>query len=741
MKKIFLLLLVFFFAGSPSAYGDSRRFIPRFVGYGADLISDFKFESDEKKVEQDRLNGQTVTRSKRTKEKLRQTLKLSTLGYVYHPNLFKFQLSGSGNIDEEKDTSNNSRMQKSDTGHGYSFSGEFLPKKKLRASVFSDLSQPISSGFTDAQDELSRSGVDVKYYNLPWRHSFSYHTSDDLINTTRKERDDYALKLLYYNKKNFTMGADLGNYTLRSNGQKNVREHYALYNQSGFNKIKSKTAFSFDRELGAEKVVKITEFQEELNLKLPWNLEMDTGYEHDRHTSDSIGLNTGQLDRNSLQREDIYASLNQKLFESLLSRVSARYQSNTSGQGTFDRKNYLLSSSYKKKLRGGYVTGSAAKEINLIDRKGSVRIEGELFGGITEAVAQGDVSFALKELEIEPGSVQIEIDTDGDGSWKILNSATSWEFVSTGTITTVSIYDLAATVPGIDASQPYNFRVNYYTRESDYVLRASSTDLQIGGGLFEGVISGAYTHSATTQEVVEGDPQISGLSPALTSNTLEVFYKKDPFDLSASYRVIDADFQEKKWQVAGDYSKSFVIMEPVRSALRGHYDKAETQTKQPGGEMTTAMQYSYLIDLRSTLKLPRLPITLIHKVGTDKHQGAIPNFERNELGYYSTMTTLTTDQSKIYTSIGLLMSTRIPWLRLPFTMRGLYGYENYTSGRTQLHSKYSVYSNYTWVFGATSLRLEGKYEWDRMDNETRTTRDVTTSGEGELTMKLIRRIF
>ncbi len=141
------------------------------------------------------------------------------------------------------------------------------------------------------------------------------------------------------------------------------------------------------------------------------------------------------------------------------------------------------------------------------------------------------------------------------------------------------------------------------------------------------------------------------------------------------------------------------------------------------------------------MKLPRLPITAIHKIGTEKHQGAIPKFEKNELGFFTTLTTLTPNQTKFYTSIGFNLSTRIPRLRLPVSARALYSYENYNSGRTLLHTKYIFLTNYTWVFGATSLKLEGKYDWDRKDNETNTTRDVTTLGEGKLTMKLRRRIF
>lgn len=753
MRKVLFLMPALYLIGVSTAYGRLSDFRPRLYSYAGQLETDYKYSLDKKTLT---VREGGARSSKSTSHKLRESLHLQTFGYAYHPNLFEFSIAGSGMLQQERrqTSSSDSSISKNLVSQGYSLIGKVLQYKRYNALLYTSKKLPFLEISNEVADQkvITSSGVEVHYDDLPWRFNF-YYTNDLTESETQTDIQDiiYNTSLLYFNRRltpqidQFRCSTGLKHDISEGKTGKITSDH-SYFAQSMRYKKNIRNALGGSLSTVATDFMdrKTTKMSESLQVNLPWNFDLTGRY---NYLKSDLDRKDAGVDDYWLINDDVEFALNQQLFNSLQSALSAAYENKNSSQGNSKVERYSLGTSYRKNLRGGGVNARFSNGISRIFQKGKIIIQDEY-----HTIDAGNLTFTfdLDRLEADYQSVTLEVEVEDDNAnkrWEILEDD-EWSFDRQANPVTVKIDKTALCDKLSDAKgvsecplPPYEFKVNYSTTYLDYAVQTNSTRAGIGISLWDELFSTVFFHNYTVHDLIEGESLLYDISPSVTEDRVEVNIKNEPFAFSAHYRIVNSDYDINSWGYSALYSKTVRPFAPLESGLSAFYSKSGSETES-NGVTTNSKSYSYSMEVDSSLLVPKTSLIFLNASGYQRQVDNEPKFEQTILGPYARITEVEEDEDFFYTHFSAKWKVKVPRTKWFVKFKGIYDYDKHSSGEEESIFKSIVSTDHKWVFGATVLKFSSKYEWEKTDK----TSDTGSSSQSEndsfdLTLKLTRRLF
>lgn len=386
---------------------------PVFANYSSKLTMNSSYTTDDRRTNRGPNQTSTV-------ESFRQTLDLSTVGYVYHPDLMLFRLFGKHGEDQNfhyaDDINGESKLQSKGRG---GFDGYDLESKLFRAKPYIlQLSKrkdkpflvlPSKQGGETRED----TEADFKYRIEGQRVGLKYHntttTEEESLDALGNHRestnavDDFSTNYSYlrpklWNLNNFTFTADStyqedattsavnpGGETVTKQGSMANSFGYSILNfntslsgsTTDFDDRSSQTISDFPRGYSSDTFG----FNEGVNIRLPWDFSSNLAYSTNTGNSTNTWTDitsdlteVPMLEESTTNNDHFGFLLRQSLYDSLNTEFSAKQDSSTTSRlrrpqesaanpdlvdGIGENKEYGLETRYRKLLpHNSTATGS-----------------------------------------------------------------------------------------------------------------------------------------------------------------------------------------------------------------------------------------------------------------------------------------------------------------------------------------------------------------------------------------------
>ncbi len=315
---------------------------------------------------------------------IEERLSLETEGYVYHPNLFEFALSGLfGLLQYDYESLFGGRTQSdSDAGTVMEFNldGQFLKKKSYPAWIHARRYRTLEPRPFQSTLETTTTN-----YGLAWRYvsektptSIRFDYTDvgldplgDLEEDSRRTDTDYRFDTAYRFDNHNILSLEYGHEShaeqprrLDYDADEVTLRHHWDFGRGNRNRLESDLNYRDQRgTLGLERL----RWRETLRL-------VHSDALRSRYQLEALDRTLGSLaDIPDIQERSFYlsASVEHRLYESLVSQLTGFVQTQSFDSGIeIDRVGALLSFNYRKKNRWGILLGDYTFRLVREDREG-----------------------------------------------------------------------------------------------------------------------------------------------------------------------------------------------------------------------------------------------------------------------------------------------------------------------------------------------------------------------------------
>lgn len=741
MKKKYALLPVVLLLWPSPLWGGWMDYRPRLLSSHADLSAEYDYKTDLRQQTIQDGEGSVERGNDEKQKKIRESLSLQTLSYLYHPELFYFSLNGKGFLDQVDQEINDQAITHQVTTESYDFRGFLLKRKAFHGEIYSNTNKPFLSARGELGEvENSLSGLDLYYDKIPYRAytsvSHSLNQSSEYFRST-----DQAKASFTYDKDDLAFDSHAEHEVGTFGATQQTVDSLNLGNRSLYKTVHFNTGLTVDRMASEDIQSQGYAFREAMASKLPWNSNWRGQYSRQQSSTDSSSVLAGV--RSDFQLEDLDLLVENKLYDSLRSALRGSQRTNRSSQGQAKDQNLTIESHYLKKIRGGSLTGDLANKIFQVENQGRITESKSFAGrGISDPKAIGgslDQPLVIPRGDIDPLLVNVEVETD-PGHFEFLQVDLYWYRDTTVPNLTIFITDKIAELfrrRNLPVPSAYNFRVTYTTLPANYTLQTNDTLFHASVGFFENVWRTDYSHEYTIQDVVAGDPLIRDLAPAITSDTLSLTYSLEPFTVSTGYRIVQADYSGQLWHSSAEFAKQFQVLGPWSSKVRLRGKEAESWLDPASGESSHNQESSFGGQVASSLLVPGTGINIGHDLKYEIYRGYVNEFQ----GYFNYSYLVIPIRDRDLFSSDLTLRTNIPKTRVQLTARSYYSKEIYLEGMATVRSGYKVAANYGWDFGLTRMSLNADYSNERVDTDNGQTVDMTVETITDIYLKMTRQLF
>ena len=779
MNRSIWLLPAFLFLAPTVARGGAKDFVPRLIGYSGNLILESHYISEAKKTD----GGASSAIVRNSTSAFRQTMEIGVYGYSYHPDFFLFSIVGSGELGQFVDRpSDKENSTSQDASEEYDFRGYLLRRKPLHAEMYFDRDRPFLTGDynDDPLNKNTRTGLELFYDKRPYHSSLEYYNEQNAFNQRERNSDDYITRF------NFHQGSFAGSLSGHESldntdsyddagGKKAVlktnsttlesyvnwfKDIYNLSTNTSWSEFKSNNEALFDQPGITKAVSRVYNVQLNGEVELPWDfvLHNDMSQFNSNTHNGKIATSVESYSQQKVNKIDF--KLTQELFSSLKTKMSADFTDNTSDSGKIDStdpnnikpenarndagsyrtSDYELSTNYIKKVWGGAIRGSLASYIKRTTQQGVVTIGGEKNPEEFTRLASGlNDPYMLLRPDADIANVRVEIKVVGVDLWQSLPTT---DYAVAGNPPQVIINNLSAVTnkENVGTGPPaYKFRVTYSTLAADYTLQDNTGVASIGIDLFSGVVQADYSHSYSSQDIIDGDPLNYTNSAPVKNDYFSLNYLKNALHVNANYRITNTDYKEQELAYSVGYNRPVKILKSVHTSFNVRYFGS-------GVDYTSADEKNYSSESRFTSRvnnsftIPWQKIGISHYISYQRNRGNVTKTTQNSRGFYSRNKGISVDESDHWVTGGSL-SMHLPFTKIPLSLNGSYGDEKFVNGTDVVTTSYVVNSRYSWRFGGTTISMDGKFTSDIANSKNGMDENKTIDDDFEFNVTLTRRLF
>jgi hypothetical protein len=341
---------------------------------------------------------------------------------------------------------------------------------------------------------------------------------------------------------------------------------YHVFDQQGLSERVEDTRFSWD---------------ERLQVRLPYSLELGARYSRLDETSRRTGEESGELTSES---DSWGFSALHRLYLSLTTTYDYAATSAHTTTGDTDSTAQTLAATYVKNIPRGVLTANADLRRASVERTGTPGVLGEAHA----AALFGE--FTLQEADADPAAVRVVVRSPVTGAQVEMLPGVHFRAFVLGRETRVRIEAIPAAAVVADPLYVYAFTVDYLLVEE----RQSSDTDGWGAGLKVELFDGLFSPYATYSLSDETNVDARGFSETLETRTTTfgLVVQRLPWSALAERQTAESDlnpYQRDRVEVTGrgDLTASLQLFGQVQYA-RTHYDEGRYQPEALTEQGTTA---------------------------------------------------------------------------------------------------------------------------------------------------------
>lgn len=785
---------------APAANAAMGALKPVFVNYHGTLTLNSVYASQDKRSKQGKQELSDIT----TRQGFRESLTLGTLGYVYHPDLMIFDLSGTYGEDQSQSVNNDIHATSHGGFDGYDAEILLLRSKPYNLEIFSSKDKKFSTserGY-QADDITTETGAEFNFnkriYKVKAKYTNNTRTNAGATNTV----NDYDLFADYFKPtlgplKDFTTTImhryqDSSNTSSgRNSGWGEMTQQSSLANHFGYRMFDFGTDVALsDSKLsdstGGKHTFDLASLNETINIELPWDLTSRIILFSNKGNDNNIW--PALVNESTNKNERFSFGLTQTLYDSLTSRFMLETNSQDSTRteqredadgnlitispvpGESQNTSYRLESRYRKQLPyNSLFDGELSMSENQISRSGanpqasvSLRNSGEtieindtLGAAVTVEILQNnpDKTDICKSALLNPrmqSPCWLPLIKDQDYTINPATLVITIEEISPNRLLELGVDDSLETGfknsdPELPPYGPFPLRVTISPPPTDATSHTDSASC--GLTLFE-VLSSRYRHSVTTQKGSYGEEV---LDPEITEDAIYLGLTLKPITANISRQWIGTRGDEiiDEARIAFDQTRKFLEIVTVSLKAEAHSGHELATDAEGNSAPSSEDGYSYLFDIGTPV--PYIDAGLKVTNGYSYTRGTLARLMLTGDGLLVTAPdTGIGDRSIMRTSISLIKAFTIPWVKLVANSYARYLFEttkdDSTKERTRFH--YGVSARRAWRLGATTFILKANYSNlnDVLDLSNSSSNSLVTRQEEDTTntsivLTIVRKLF
>jgi hypothetical protein len=606
MRRLLVVFIMAFTALPSLSSADARQFVPRIMDYYGELAVDARYENNESTM-----NGQKVL----LKDIIfLEKLNLYTLGYVYHPNFITFRLNLSAGLREEKFTSTFSDAPMSvDPITEYEFRMFVLPTHPYNLELFSVRRTPLTRAVLNGVRPVSTSyGATLKYDKQPYGASVSYsHQTTEASSATTESQTLSANGSWFIGFMSTVLGYQHMDSTTSFN-ETNSNNNSYFRNRIEVKRITlTSEAYLNEQAQEGDQLVSLNlkswQWEERLDVKLPWNFEASLDYLYYKDTT-----KTGNDPEVEVKSHQTRFEISRQFYASLRARYSFTSSVFDYDQGDTSNTFNSFNLSYTKRIPFGMLRAGVDYNLTHTDRTGQSVVTNETH----TASAIGTDTFTLNNPGAEASSIVIMVSTvvpPGDVPVLVeLQQGVNYLVTRSGNTFIITILSVPSgicqTTDCLDPAFEYTFRVSYSTPPTDTSFDTTFYGFNMRLELLKSLINPYFSYYRTKQNVISGS--LNGIAEDSTNMTAGLQIQKLPFIFLVEYQDITSNTNPSTAVRSElDYRKDLTPTLLIYGKLN------YSNTKYSQGQSGTSLAYTETIysadaQLQKTFYSPRLTAVL-----------------------------------------------------------------------------------------------------------------------------------
>ncbi len=530
------------------------QFSPVLTGYEGELDIDALSNSNKSK------SGANSTTIQDTL--FRETLALSTTGYVYHPRFMTFLVSVGGGLQQEhylaNDTTDSSFQNT--TVETYELRTIFLAEHPYNVELFTLRQEPFISGvFLSGLTVVdTQSGANLNFNKRPWSVSLSYlHDSTQEFESstaTTTATDTYTATASY--EKGFLanylncMHTDSSISTNASNTSSSL--YYFNMAHTGPFKLQSNAGITLVSQQSSQTLpldTSTTVWNEQLSAKLPLNFDAALSYSYYMYTN-ITDKGSSEETKDFTKNLNPSGEITHHLFESLTSSYQYSYLQSESNSGNVETRTSSLSFNYIKRILWGTLSAGVTKLDTKTATTGTPLALNENHSAQTSPFPNN--SFVLGQQFINEASIVIMVEDANNqlvtlpaGDYQVVPYTNSFQ---------IFIIQLPQQVTNLrPADYTYAFQVQY-SLQGNNTTETQSMGYHLRLQLFNRMVNPYISYQTLHQTLVSGS--IIGGPQSSIDRIYGVVLSRAPWSLQAEYQSLDAeDYPTRSSRAEADYQK------------------------------------------------------------------------------------------------------------------------------------------------------------------------------------------
>jgi hypothetical protein len=612
--ELAVLLLVIILFAPAARFAEAQDFFPRLYSSEGQLELDMHHERD--------VNTADGSGVRETNTVAVEKLRITMIGFLYHPRFIQFNLMGAGGVSQERDESNIlPTYRKNDIAPEYDARIKFLPEHPYNLELYTWRMTTLGQGkfSADTRPTNIEKGVNFKYAEKPLFLNMSYNSNtieSNLYRTdswTRRVSGSYLLGPTVtgagYNNTHSSSSTLIT--TVRD--ESFVNNTITLKNASLLSEVKD-VRLDQNSPITGKLITDTAMWTELFSASLPLNLSTSFSYGKQKDkfiTSESPSAPVSET-INDTQNSGLMVS--HRLYDSVRTNYT---HNNTLWQSTGGETKTVLDAvagTYTKRIPRGRLTANVLGSRMKMHRDNASNAFAEYYN------ASLNTYFALTKDNIDRASIVVRIIHPDTGELLDLVENVNYYIQPTGNSYLINIIALPFSITsGRPFGYIYTFLVTYSLLPTTVELRTDTVGYSFYLALFDNLINPYYNHLTVDQTVLTGS--IPGGPMDSVTDIVGISIQQVPYLFLTELRKTQSDSYPSEqyrnvFEYLGQLDDTTTLDMKLQYILTHYYKGAVAGT--------TYTEHIESLDARLQKAIPRSNINLsLSGTYSQRHSGAI----------------------------------------------------------------------------------------------------------------------